>query len=318
MTDEAELAIYGNRHLPTGTADRPLVSFALFAYNQERFVREAVEGAFAQTYSPLEIILSDDCSSDRTCEIMEAMAREYQGPHLVKVRRGEQNLGLIKHVNCIAVLSRANLIVLAAGDDISMPLRTAKISEIFIRNSNISLVHSNVREILEDGRPGAIAIPPIRDGKDILSMAVSASIYIGATGGCLTETETYEDLIFGFRAALLGGLHHINEELVLYRTNIGISSVYRRKVEPRLTRRIANIKRQISTLRQRHLDAMKLESTKAGMIDDIISKELEYCLARLTYHAAPKSFLTQLITCPRFSHIKAISSETKYLLGVID
>ncbi len=45
------------------TAARPLVTFALFAYNQEQYIREAVEGAFSQTYEPLEIILSDDCSS---------------------------------------------------------------------------------------------------------------------------------------------------------------------------------------------------------------------------------------------------------------
>jgi len=52
----------------TETTDRPLVTFALVAYNQEQYIREAVEGAFAQTYEPLEIILSDDCSSDRTVE----------------------------------------------------------------------------------------------------------------------------------------------------------------------------------------------------------------------------------------------------------
>jgi len=42
------------------------VTFALFAYNQEKYIREEVEGAFSQTYQPLEIIWSDDCSSDRT------------------------------------------------------------------------------------------------------------------------------------------------------------------------------------------------------------------------------------------------------------
>ena len=36
------------------------VAFALFAYNQEQYVREAIEGAFSQTYQPLEIILSDE------------------------------------------------------------------------------------------------------------------------------------------------------------------------------------------------------------------------------------------------------------------
>ena len=44
---------------------RPLVTFYVIAYNQSRFVREAVESALAQTYSPLEILLSDDCSHGR-------------------------------------------------------------------------------------------------------------------------------------------------------------------------------------------------------------------------------------------------------------
>ena len=57
--------------------DRPLVTFALFAYNQEKYIREAVEGAFSQTYEPLEIILSDDCSSGGTFEIMQEIAAEY-------------------------------------------------------------------------------------------------------------------------------------------------------------------------------------------------------------------------------------------------
>jgi glycosyltransferase involved in cell wall biosynthesis len=60
--------------MPDNPTDRSLVTFALFAYNQEKYIREAVEGALAQTYEPLEIILSDDCSSDRTFETMREMA----------------------------------------------------------------------------------------------------------------------------------------------------------------------------------------------------------------------------------------------------
>ena len=66
--------------------ERPLVTLALFAYNQEDYVDEAIMAAFAQTYQPLEIILSDDYSSDRTFEVMQEMAREYQGPHEVFVQ----------------------------------------------------------------------------------------------------------------------------------------------------------------------------------------------------------------------------------------
>src|SRR4051812_34720579 len=72
---------------------RPLVTFALFAYNHERFIRKAVDGALAQTYQPLEIIISDDCSTDRTFEIAQGMASAYNGAHKVVVNRNPKNLG---------------------------------------------------------------------------------------------------------------------------------------------------------------------------------------------------------------------------------
>jgi len=53
--------------------NRPLLTFALVSCNQEPFVREAVEAALAQSYSPLEVILSDDCSDDRSFAIMEEL-----------------------------------------------------------------------------------------------------------------------------------------------------------------------------------------------------------------------------------------------------
>lgn len=101
-----------------------LVTFALFAFNQQRYIREAIEGAFSQTYSPLEIILTDDCSSDATPAIMEEMAAAYTGPHKVIVRRGLKNVGTLSHVIHAARLAHGELFVVAAGDDISLPERT--------------------------------------------------------------------------------------------------------------------------------------------------------------------------------------------------
>lgn len=112
--------------------ERPLVTFALFAYNQEKYIREAVEGAFAQTYEPLEIILSDDCSSDRTYQIMLEMAEAYRGPHRVVVRQSPKNRRLLGHINDVAALAQGGIIVMAAGDDISLPERTAEHVAIYL------------------------------------------------------------------------------------------------------------------------------------------------------------------------------------------
>lgn len=113
--------------------DRPLVTFALFAYNQEKYIREAVEGAFAQTYQPLEIILSDDSSSDRTFEIMREMAALYEGPHEIHVRREAQNIGTLGHVLAVSKIASGEIMVVAAGDDISLPTRTEKLITLFAK-----------------------------------------------------------------------------------------------------------------------------------------------------------------------------------------
>jgi glycosyltransferase involved in cell wall biosynthesis len=114
-------------------AARPLTTFALFAYNQEGYVREAIEAAFAQTYSPLEIILSDDCSSDSTFAIMQEMAASYSGPHRVIARQSPHNRGLLPHVLDVARMAQGKYMVVAAGDDISLPSRCEKLVELFER-----------------------------------------------------------------------------------------------------------------------------------------------------------------------------------------
>ena len=148
MDDQAVIRTYGNTNLPEGTPDRPLVTFALFAYNQEKYIREAVEGAFSQTYSPLEIILSDDCSSDRTFEIMEEMARVYRGPHQVKVNKTKINVGTIDHILQVAAKAAGELIVVAAGDDVS---NRKRVEELAVRwlSSKAEVIQSHYSEFCD-------------------------------------------------------------------------------------------------------------------------------------------------------------------------
>jgi len=122
---------------------QPLITFAIFAYNQEQFIREAVEGAFSQSYSPLQIILSDDNSNDRTFDIMNELATGYKGLHKVVLNRNEKNLGLADHVNRVVNMSMGEIIVLAAGDDISMPSRSQKSWELLSENTDCPCVSFN-------------------------------------------------------------------------------------------------------------------------------------------------------------------------------
>lgn len=150
MEIAGEVLIYGNPEVSIPTEDRPLVTFALFAYNQEQFIREAVKGALAQTYSPLEIILSDDCSSDNTFAIMKEMASAYNGVHCIRVIKHQKNLGLVNHLLLIAKLASGRYLIPAAGDDISYPNRAQALSDA-LAASQATAAFSRHDEIAEDG-----------------------------------------------------------------------------------------------------------------------------------------------------------------------
>lgn len=104
--------------------NRPAVTFGLIAYNQEKYVAEAIQAAFDQNFEPLEIILSDDCSSDGTFAIMERMAADYRGPHRVIARREPVNVGTVRHMIHVSRAASGELLVIAAGDDVSHPGRS--------------------------------------------------------------------------------------------------------------------------------------------------------------------------------------------------
>ena len=130
---------------------RPLATFYVIAYNQARFVRHAVQAALAQTYSPLEVLLSDDCSTDGTFEIIQEVVSQYSGPHKVIVNRNDRNLGLSEHVNRIIALAHGELIIAADGDDLSEPQRAERCVEAWLNNGKPAALVSAIEFIDADG-----------------------------------------------------------------------------------------------------------------------------------------------------------------------
>ncbi|WP_180009147.1 glycosyltransferase [Acinetobacter sp. YH12238] len=164
--------------------ERPLVTFALFAYNQEQYIREAIEGAFSQTYEPLEIILSDDKSSDRTFEIMQEMVAAYKGPHRVIARQSSENRGLLNHILDVAHESNGEYIVVAAGDDISRNYRTS-LTILEMRKNNLDVLSACSLEISQNsnqviGKRGAVTITQdiwLKNSPNILQIHGATAAY---------------------------------------------------------------------------------------------------------------------------------------------
>lgn len=221
--------------MPGNETDLQLVTFALFAYNQEDYIREAVEGAFAQTYEPLEIILSDDCSSDRTYQIMQELAAAYVGPHDVHLRRNEVNLGLATHVNVVIANSYGEIIVVAAGDDVSLPNRASISVDLLQRHADATAVLLSADVIDQSGqivdkRPNNPHKAP-EHTQTILDLLRWKHITFGATRavrrevftkfGPLNDSCPTEDTPLLLRSLLLGVNVISQKKSVLYRRHDG-------------------------------------------------------------------------------------------------
>ncbi len=92
----------------------PLISVIMSVYNEERFLKEAIESIQKQTVQDWELIVVDDGSTDRTRTILE----EYTDSR-IHVVFNDENRGLTANLNHALELTRGTYIARMDGDDIS-------------------------------------------------------------------------------------------------------------------------------------------------------------------------------------------------------
>lgn len=313
------------------TYEKPLVTFALFAYNQEKYIEDACRAALSQTYSPLEIFFSDDSSSDRTFELMEEIARNYNGPHKIILNRNQQNFGLISHINQIFRISSGDLIVAAAGDDISLPDRVQCLVSAFNRTGKKALlIHSSATKINDSNLELGVFIPPVIDRPmNSAELVDSLSLYIGATGawnpalykefGPIAFKNAYEDLVLGFRAVIKNSLVYVDKPLVRYRIGSGISTKLRPSImnfSSRIAIRRKDIKVALDVYEQRlrDLDCIRQWDRDATMKHRLI-RNINFQKMRFIFYRNPFLLLLQMFSKDPVLIFRLCGSEVKYLLG---
>lgn len=260
----------------------PLATLMILFYKQEKFVKDAVEGALSQTYSNLEIILSDDNSPDRTFEVIQECVKDYQGPHKIVLNKNEKNMGLVPHVNKLCFdVAKGDYIFLNGGDDISLPNRVQSGVEAFIKHPEVAAVTFSRIVINTDGeKTGTVEVT--HEYKAIIDKEYlcKADFMAGASAlsfrrsvlevfGRLSPDCQTEDSVLRFRALLLGGILCLPEFGLKYRVHGNNISRYYNNFETRL---IANQYRR------------EIDSYKEALSDDMyamLSKKIDfYCRYR--------------------------------------
>jgi glycosyltransferase involved in cell wall biosynthesis len=94
----------------------PLVSITCITYNHEEYVAQALDGFLSQkTTFPVEIIVGDDCSTDKTKNIIFKYQKKY--PHKIKLITSKNNVGMKKNSLRTRATAQGKYIAFCEGDD---------------------------------------------------------------------------------------------------------------------------------------------------------------------------------------------------------
>ena len=210
------------------------VSILFCCYNQQAFVREALQAALTQDYPEYELVVSDDGSDDGTRQAVDEALRA--APAHVSVLRVDSltNQGLVASFNRAVAASSGDILVPMAGDDVSERDRLSALVQVFRGQPQVHLVCSNLRKIDAAGRElpaprflpeegGVYAYSPAGPGRCLyanLPMVGATAAYRRAIFdifGPLGPDAPSEDNCLAVRALLLGPTVYLADRLVRWR-----------------------------------------------------------------------------------------------------
>lgn len=199
----------------------PLVSVICISYNHERFLEEALNSVFNQTYKNVEIIIVDDCSNDRSNELIKEIIKGRPG---VKFIRNDFNLGICKSFNLGFNLSKGEYIIDFATDDLMMPDRIERQVKAFgSLDHSFGVIYTNSQNIDEKGNtygknrmfsnPSGDVYRNVVESYFISPPTVMIRREVLLTLGGYDEFLAYEDFDFWVRSARIYKYFYLDEIL---------------------------------------------------------------------------------------------------------
>ncbi len=306
----AEAGFAGAAHVPP-----PAASILLMAYNQQASVRTAVEAALAQTGEPIEIIVSDDASTDATFTVMQQAVAGYAGPHTVRLNRNPMNLGIGAHISRLVGLSHGEMLFIAAGDDVSLPQRCERVMQAWRAQGRLAdLIAAGLIDIDGTGRVHGTLHPTdlatYRNASDwlarppyVVGAAQAWTRRVFERYGPLPAGVVGEDLIMVFRAIGAGGAFTLAEPLVQYRRG-GVS------------RRVRTLSAADVVARLRKSNRAALVELPQLLADARTMGQLPAVEAALQRRLARERFIAAVFDAPTaLSKLRAITATPDVALG---
>lgn len=128
---------------------QPLVSVIMPSYNAERYIAESIESVLAQTYGNWELVITDDCSTDRTPLIAQAYCEKDPRIHFCVAQR---HSGIAETRNQSLLRAQGRFIAFLDNDDLWVAEKLEKQVK-FMLDHDVPFSYSEYELINEDGTP---------------------------------------------------------------------------------------------------------------------------------------------------------------------
>ena len=135
---------------------KPRVTIGIPVYNGEKFLEQAIVSMVGQTFTDLELIISDNASTDRT----EDLSRTYESQDdRIRYVRNTRNLGAAKNFNQLVYMARGEYFKWAAHDDVCAPDLLERSVSVLDDDDSIILCHS-LTQVIDEQNKFLKKLPP--------------------------------------------------------------------------------------------------------------------------------------------------------------
>lgn len=207
----------------------PLVSVICLSYNHSPFVEEALDSVMNQTYTNIELIIADDCSTDNSKKVIDNWLKKH--PNILFIPN-VINLGNTKTFNNAVKHAKGDYFIDLAADDILLPNCIENQIKTFQNSKykNLGIVYGNLIEIYENGNSirNYYTEEDHPESGDIYKMVIGRTTKICSVSSMIKksvfeklnyydENLAYEDLDLWVRAARVFDFEYIDEVLACKR-----------------------------------------------------------------------------------------------------
>ena len=125
----------------------PIISVLIPLYNGEKFIAQTIESVLNQTYTDFELIIVDNCSTDRSV----AIARNYESDKRVKIFQNNENIGAVRNWNQCMLYASGEYLKFLFADDYFKTNALEEFIKPFESDPSISLVIGPAEYLFDNG-----------------------------------------------------------------------------------------------------------------------------------------------------------------------